>query len=110
MINFAERPIAGFLERGEAGNRVALDGALSIAVPVPEITNKKGEIFRSWPISKKMISVCRGITLAAGISFLAAIFLGAPSHAATAGEIDVPDCQRECNNVPEMGMKSVPPW
>jgi hypothetical protein len=19
-------------------------------------------------------------------------------------------CQRECNNVPEMGMKSVPPW
>jgi len=38
-----------------------------------------------------MISVCRGITLAAGISFLAAIFLGAPSHAATAGEIDVPD-------------------
>jgi len=20
------------------------------------------------------------------------------------------ECQRECNNVPEMGMKSVPPW
>jgi len=53
MINFAERPIAGFLERGEAGNRVALDGALSIAVPVPEITNKKGEIFRSWQFLRK---------------------------------------------------------
>ena len=41
------------------------------------------------PIAKKRMGIWMGITLVAGMSFLAVIFWGAPSHAATAREIDV---------------------